>query len=49
MIGVLVKKGCIWSSITCDCECDKACKISEYLGIKNWVCKKRFFGELVLG
>ena len=33
---------------TCDCECNKACKIGEYLNIKNCPCKKRFFGKLVI-
>ena len=32
----------------CDCEYNKACKIGEYLDIKNCLCKKRFFGKLVL-
>ena len=27
----------------CDCECNKACKIGEYLDIKNYSCKKRIF------
>ena len=27
---------------TCNCECDKACKIGEYLDIKNCSCKKIF-------
>lgn len=26
--------------IACDCQCDKACKIGEYFGIRNWECKK---------
>ena len=32
----------------CDCECNKACKIGEYLDIKNCSCKKRLFGKLEL-
>ena len=31
-----------------DCECDKACKIDEYLDIKNCSCEKRLIGTLVL-
>ena len=41
------KKGFMWNSSICDCECNKACKIGEYLDIKNCLCKKRFFGKLV--
>ena len=32
----------------CDCEYNKACKINEYLDIKNCLRKKRLFGKLVL-
>ena len=31
-----------------NCGCNKACKIGEYLDIKNCSCKKRLFGKLVL-
>ena len=33
---------------TCNCECDKACKIDEYFDIKNFSCEKRLFGKLVI-
>ena len=33
----------------CDCECNKACKIDEYLDSKNCSCKKHLIGKLVLG
>ena len=33
---------------TCDCECNKACKIDEYLDFKNWLCQKRLISKLVL-
>ena len=33
---------------TCDCGCDKACKIGEHLDIKNCSCKKWLFDKLVL-
>ena len=36
------------NSSTFDCQCDKVCKISEHLDIKNCTCKKRLFGQLVL-
>ena len=32
----------------CDCECNRACKIDEYLDIKNCLSKKRLFGKLAL-
>ena len=32
----------------CDCECNKARKIDEYLDIQNCSCKKRLFGKLEL-
>ena len=32
----------------CDCECNKVCKIDEYLDIKNCSCKKCLFDKLVL-
>ena len=33
---------------TCDCECNKACQIDEYLDIKKCLCKKCLFDKLVL-
>ena len=36
----------MWS--TCDCNCNKACKIGKYLDIKNCSFEKRLFGKLVL-
>ena len=39
----------MWNPSMCDCECNKPCKIDEYLfDIKNCSCKKRLFGKLVL-
>ena len=35
------EKGYMWNSITCDCECNKACKIDEFLHIKNCPWDKR--------
>ena len=32
----------------CGCECNKACKIDEYLDIKNCSCEKRLIDKLVL-
>ena len=31
-----------------DSECDEACEMDEYLGIKNCSCEKRLFGKLVI-
>ena len=45
IIGVLVKKCYMWNPSACDCY--KACKIGEYLDIKNCSCKKRPFGKQV--
>ena len=38
----------MWNPRKCDCECNKACKIDEYLDIKNCSCKKHLIGKLVL-
>ena len=38
----------MWNPSTCDCECNKACKIDGYLDIKKCLCKKRLFRKLVL-
>ena len=36
-----------WNPSTCDCECNKAFKIDEYLYIKNCSCRKRLIGKIV--
>ena len=38
----------MWNSSNCDCECKEACKIDEYLDIKNYLCEKSLFDKLVL-
>ena len=38
----------ILNSGTCDCECNEAYKIAEYLYIKNCLCEKSLFDKLVL-
>ena len=38
----------MWNLSTCDCEYNKACKIDEYLDIKNCSHEKSLFGKLVL-
>ena len=42
------KKDYMWNSSKCDCQCNKACKIDEYLDIKNCSCGKGLIGKLVL-
>ena len=42
------KNDYLWNPSTCDCECNKASKIYEYLDIKTWSCKNRLIGKLVL-
>ena len=37
----------MWTPSTCDLNA-KASKSGEYLDIKNWSCKKRLFGKLLL-
>ena len=32
---------------TCNCGCNKACKIDKYLDTKYCYCKKRLIGKLV--
>ena len=38
----------MWNPTTSDCECNKTCKIDEYLHTKYCSCKKCLFGKLVL-
>ena len=38
----------MWNPSTCDCECSKIYKTDEELDIRNYSCKKRLFGKLVL-
>ena len=56
-VGVSIKKlddwgscknDCMWNSSTYDCECNKACKIDEYLDIKNCSWEKDLIRKLVL-
>ena len=34
-------KGFIWNPGNCECKCDKACDICEYLDYENCKCKKK--------
>ena len=38
----------MWNLSICGCECNKACKIDEYLVIKNCSCEKRLIEKLLL-
>ena len=40
-------KGFIWHPSNCECECDKACDIDEYLDYKNCKCRKKLADKLV--
>ena len=42
------EKGYMWNLSTCDCNCNKACRIHEYLDINIFSCKKLLIGKLVL-
>ena len=33
-------KGFIWNTSNCECECDKACGVGEYLDYENCKCRK---------
>ena len=37
----------MWNPSTCECQCDKWCKLGEYLDHKNCVCKNKLVGRLV--
>ena len=34
-------KGFIWNPSNCECECDKACDVGEYLYYENCKCRKK--------
>ena len=38
----------MWNPNTCDCGCNKACKIDKYLDTENCSHEKHLFGKLVL-
>ena len=37
----------IWNLSNCECECDKACDVSEYLDYENCKCRKKLVDKLV--
>ena len=42
-------KGIIWNSSNCECECDKASDVGEYLDYENCKCRKELVDKLVDG
>ena len=38
----------MWNPSNCDYDCNKACKIDEYLDIESCLCKKGLFGKLLV-
>ena len=38
-------KGFIWNPSNCECKCDKACDIGEYLDYGNCKCRKKLIDE----
>ena len=43
----ICNKGFIWNPSDCNCECDKACNVGEYLDYRNCKCRKRIIDKLV--
>ena len=41
------EKDYMWNPSTCNSECNKACKIDEYLDVKDCSCEIRLIGKLV--
>ena len=40
-------KGYAWNPSNCECECDKACDVGEYLDYKNCKCRKKLTDKLI--
>ena len=40
-------KGFIWDPSNCECECDKACDVREYLDYENCKCSKTLVAPLI--
>ena len=36
----------IWNPSNCECECDKACGIGEYLDYEHCKCRKKWVDKL---
>ena len=37
----------MWNPSTYSCECDKYCKVGQYLDYKNCVCRKNLIDDLI--
>ena len=37
----------MWNPSTCECQCDKWCKLGQYLDHKNCTCKHKLVGRLI--
>ena len=37
----------MWNPSKCECECDKACDVGEYLDYENCKCRKKLVDKLV--
>ena len=37
----------IWNPSNCECECEKACDVSEYLDYENCKCRKKLVDKLI--
>ena len=40
-------KGFTWNPSNCECECDKACDVGEYLDYENCKCRKKLVAPLI--
>ena len=40
-------KGFMWNPSNCECGCDKACDVGEYLDYENCKCRKKLVDKLV--
>ena len=43
----MCNKEFIWNLSNCECDCDKACGVGEYLDHENCKCRKKLVGKLV--
>ena len=43
----LFDKQFFWNPSNCECECDKACDIGEYLDYENCKCRKKLVDKLI--
>ena len=43
----MCNKGFIWNPCNCECGCDRACGVGEYLDYENCKCRKKLVHRLV--